>query len=311
MLKKLFSKSKPKTVAKIEAEALSPGITQSIHSFLGPAGLPYLPSAAQKAFQLSINPNAEARDFVDVIKADEALSARIVKIANSVFFERGKKSETIEDCVQVIGTQELRNYLNVTALKGLFPSSHPLRAQFWANAVGTAIAAKILARRLFADKADQAFLGGLMHDLGKLLFLHRAHDIYEKVLEIVQRKGIDFYKAETEEFIFNHCELGQLIAERWNFSDDLKTVIRHHHQPWTVEDLEGIDQPQLVHAVKAADIIAHALSLGHVEGLGKFASNQRAMLATVWKALKIPESDQQTILDEVKRTYEYESDLYL
>ena len=62
-----------------------------------------MPGAAQKAFQLATDPNAEARDFIEVIESDEALSARVIKIANSVYFDRGNKSATIEASVTVIG----------------------------------------------------------------------------------------------------------------------------------------------------------------------------------------------------------------
>src|SRR5438105_4911837 len=91
---------------------LSAAISESILRSVGAKGIPTMPGPAQKAFQLSTNPNAEARDFIDVIESDESLSARVLRIANSVFFDRGQQSKTIEESVTVIGIEELKCLLN-------------------------------------------------------------------------------------------------------------------------------------------------------------------------------------------------------
>ncbi len=93
----MFWRTKEKKKPSEGFTRLSGPIQDAINAAIGPKGIPTMPGAAQKAFQLSTDPNAEARDFIEVIESDEALSARVVKIANSVYFDRGKKSETIED----------------------------------------------------------------------------------------------------------------------------------------------------------------------------------------------------------------------
>ncbi|MBN8550004.1 MAG: HDOD domain-containing protein, partial [Deltaproteobacteria bacterium] len=72
-----------KSKAKKEPQTLSGAITQSIHNVVGTNSIPSMPGAAQKAFQLATDPNAEARDFIEVIESDEAMSARVIKVANS------------------------------------------------------------------------------------------------------------------------------------------------------------------------------------------------------------------------------------
>ena len=151
MLKKLFGKKKKPEAEGLES--LSPAIREAILQAVGGRSIPSMPGAAQKAFELATDPNAEARDFVEVIKADESLSARIIKISNSVFFDRGHGgSKTIEDAVMVIGISELRGLLNAGALSDLFPSRHPARTQLWANDIATGIAARLLAQRLLPGK---------------------------------------------------------------------------------------------------------------------------------------------------------------
>ncbi len=266
-----------------------------------------MPGAAQKAFQLSIDPNAEARDFIEVIESDEGLSARVLKIANSVYFDRGNKSSTIEESVTVIGINELRCLLNANSLSEIFPTSAPARTHFWAHDIGTALAARLLSQRILPSKSELAFLGGLMHDVGKLLLIQRNLDEYNKILQQVEREGGPFTKAEEQRFPFDHTEVGQLIGERWNFSPELLAMIRNHHKTW--DEVVGAG-PSLVGIIKAADIIAHALGLGHPATFNRVRAIASEQLPETWNALGIPEGESKAILDRVRRSYETEYDLY-
>lgn len=304
---KLFGRGREKR----EEDLLSPlpsAVTQSILNSLGAHSIPPMPSSAQKSFQLAIDPDAEAHDFIEVLESDEALAARVLKIANSVYFDRGKPSTTIEESVLVIGINELRCLLNATSLRELFPSRHSARPICWANDVATALIARSLAQRLQPSKSELAFLAGLMHDVGKLLFIQRQPEEYQKVLQRVEQEGIPFHEAEALRFPFDHTEVGQLIAERWNFGPELATVIRHHHQPW--EKLPGTATTSLIHLVKAADIFAHALGLGHTSRMRQLQFRHKGEAEVAWDMLGVPASDRTSRMEEFARVYETEFDLY-
>lgn len=307
MFGELLGKLRPK--AKKQPNTLSGAITQSIENVVGAKSIPSMPGAAQKAFQLATDPNAEARDFIDVIESDEALSARVIKIANSVFFDRGNKSTTIEASVTVIGINELRCLLNATALSEIFPSKHPARAMLWSNDIATALIARALAQRLRPGKDDIAFLGGLMHDIGKLLLLQRTGEEYSRVLKIVETEDKSFIEAEERRFPFTHTEVGQLIGERWNFSPELIAIIRDHHLPWSEEDFNAREL-SLTAIVKAADIIAHSLGLGHLRGYSKLRARATRELEDAWRALKIAPEERKSLLENFEKTYAVEFDLY-
>ena len=309
MLGRLFGKSDKKPSAE-SRPSLSPGIISAITSAVGARSIPLMPGAAQKAFQLATDPKADARDFVDVIQSDEALSSRIVKIANSVYFDRGQKSSTIEECVTVIGINELRCLLNANTLTDIFPCKHPLRSMLWTNDIATALIARELARSISPQKVEVAFLGGLMHDIGKLLLLQRCLDDYTNIVKQVESSGGSFLEAELDVFPFDHTQVGELIGQRWNFSSDLLEIISHHHSPWD-ELQNGSNTPSLAAIVKAADTIAHALGLGHTAGLFRLKARAQAELGELWAALGIPSSEQSDRLNAYKRTFETEYELYL
>lgn len=307
MLRKLLGIRSQKTPRA--APVLSDGIKDSILNVIGNKGIPTMPGSAQKAFKLSIDPNAEARDFIEVIESDEALSARVIKIANSVFFDRGKSSKTIEEAVLVIGINELRSLLSSTSLSELFPSKDNLRACIWAHDVASALIAKTLAGRICPDNAEMAFLSGLMHDIGKLLLIQRVPGDYNKAIKMLSSEGMDFCSAEEQVFAFTHTEVGLLIAEKWNFGQELKEVVQTHHQSW--DWIKGNCQNwQLIHIVKAASIFAHALGLGHPREFNRIKTRNLELCSEALTHLGIPLEEEKALLATFHRLFETEFDLY-
>ncbi|MCB0309709.1 MAG: HDOD domain-containing protein [Bdellovibrionales bacterium] len=309
MIGKLFTKSKG-SKSKHEPAHISSAVQESILRTVGASSIPTMPAAAQKAFQLSTDPKAEARDFIEIIESDEALSARVIKIANSVYFDRGHKSETIEESVTVIGINELRCLLNATTLSEIFPSRIPLRSQLWANDIATALLSRQICLRLNPAKAEIAFLAGLMHDVGKLLLLQRAEENYRQVVAIVESSGQPFVNAEAEIFPFDHTEVGLLIAEKWNFGEELKAAIRNHHLAWDQAEVAA-QHFSLPLVVKCADILAHSIGLGQPKSMNKFRIQISEELEQVWSYLRIPLAEQRAFISNCERQYNLECDLFV
>lgn len=303
MLSKFFgSKSKDSD----NRPHLPDGVTQSILSYLGMKSIPVMPKAAQQAFQLATNPNSEAEDYVSIVEKDEGLSAKVLKIANSVYYDRGAGSKTIPDAINVIGITELKGLLNATALSNFFPSRHNLRAQFWAHDVAVAITSRVLARSTNPSLTDQVFLGGLMHDIGKLLIVQQHTTNYERVVLHGYSEGLESIDAEVLEYPFDHTQVGHLIAERWNFSADLTAIICRHHKPW-----KDIPKDSTTAIVKGGNIIAHALGLGAGREANQARRIYEPMLADAWEHLGITsESSQKDILHTASETFEQERSLY-
>ncbi|MEZ4754764.1 MAG: HDOD domain-containing protein [Bdellovibrionota bacterium] len=306
MLKKLFGKNKNKAEDK-NRKTISFGLKTTIYNVIGMRSIPSMPNAAQQAFKLSTNPNADARDFIEVIESDESLSARLMKIANSVFFDRGTGSKTIEEAVHVIGIQELRCLLNACSLTEIFPSRHSARQQLWANDVATAIISRALAARLVPGKEDFAFLAGLMHDIGKLLLLQQAEIKYSLVLSKVEQ-GQSFQEAEEDVFAFNHMEAGTLVGEKWRFDEDLLEVIQTHHDP--IDPNMNKDQLTVAQVIQLADLIAHTQGFGHPKGFNKFQKQSEEKLLEIWHVTGLTKEDLKEFSTRIKESLENEYDLY-
>jgi putative nucleotidyltransferase with HDIG domain len=252
-----------------------------------------MPKAAEAAFRIATNPAAEAHDFIELLEGDEGLSARVLKIANSVFYDRGGGSKTIVDAVNVVGISELRNLLNATALSGLFQAKHPLRSELWGHDVATAIVAKVLARNLAPNLSDQVFLAGLMHDIGKLLILQQHKESYEKLVKKGFSEGLDSTTAEYKGYSFDHAQVGQLIAELWNFSPELYEAIGDHHKPWC-----DIKQGSLVSLVKLGNLIAHSQCLGIARDGVSHQKIYSPLLDDAWSFFGVQAREQKGMLQQ-------------
>ncbi|MGA1192290.1 MAG: HDOD domain-containing protein [Bdellovibrionota bacterium] len=299
MFKKIFSR-KNTAKAKSTFPPLPVGFKQTITNSLGPNAIPLMPESAERLFHVVMNPDSEALDFVKAIEGDEGLSSRIIKIANSVYFDRGSGSESVVEAVAVIGTKELKNILGANTFSQLFLNNDPLRDQLWEHNLATAIFSRELAIRRLPGKENEAFLGGLLHDIGKLLLLDVDPTGYAKIMKQAGNAGT-FCPVEEDVYPFNHCEVGQFIAELWNFSDELKAVIRMHQAPQ-----EMIEREPLILLVKSADLISHRLQLGlkrGAEGLRGYAMEEapKALQASGFTATQIKE-----ILSEFPLLYEEE-----
>lgn len=306
MLKKLFSR---KSAQSTEVKPLPPGIVNSIRTIAGSRTLPSMPFAAQRAFQLSIDPNSEIQDFVEVIESDEGLSGRIIKIANSVYFGRSQLCSTINDAVVNIGMNELKNLLNANTLCDIFPSKHPARAQLWMHNIGVALIAREMAARFAPGLKNEALLSGLVHDIGKLLLLQKRPDEYEKIL----RKGLDSEESscqlEQDQFVCNHCEVGQLLAQQWNFPANIIDVIATHHS-YNVSDL-GANLNKLPELIAVADILCHAIGIGHPLPNSGLKRKNLSTAAEILEKLGVTTQEQASMLEGLQRIYQEEYQMYV
>lgn len=307
MVLRFFKRSTRKNQDQPEP-SLPPTLRATVASFVSPQSIPPMPSAARAAFELSLDHEAETKDFVELLESDESLASRVMKIANSVYYDRGSSSRTLEESVVTIGVDELRALLQSTTLAQVFPSPSPIRAFVWQHDVATGLAARLLASEFGAGNRDLAFITGLMHDIGKLLMFHRFPEKYAQIVDTVTRHGISFQEAELEVFPFSHCETGVLVAEQWRFAPEMIAAIRDHHLPW--ED-ERIARHPLTRLTKTADILAHTVGAGHLPGFQAFRSGAEAELKTAWAEMKTSEARGSEIQREARRLIDNELDLYI
>lgn len=280
-------------------------IADRIRNILGIRELELLPAQAARAFELASNPNSKSEDFISIIESDEALSSRVIRVANSVYFFRGTPAQDIEKAVANIGLDELRCLLSATMLKSLLQTKSAPREQLWGNSVATAITSRQIAKMTTHIVPGEAFLAGLLHDVGKLVMIRRGGSNYEKVLQIVAAGEKNFIEAEEAVFELNHVEVGKFIAEEWHFPRNIIHAIAFHHEPPPEE--KKVSLPTLV---QIADLVAHTNKLGHQPPLRGFSKKCRAQLVELLPRLKLTEEFIDDFGEKLSAQYEEELALY-
>lgn len=280
-----------------------------ISQVLGLRSLESMPTQAAQAFKLACSPKSTLGDFTKVVESDEVLSARIIRIANSVYYRRGEEAKDISRAVATIGLDEIRCLLSAAMLKSLLNSKSSYRNNIWGNSVATGIAARLLSSFTLIPEGE-AFLCGILHDAGKLIFIQRLPIEYSKVLELGFRSEKQFHEIELEEFNVTHIEVGKWLAEKWNFPETVRLAISLHHETWPKDPLFKGKKTSSAMLIKCADTIAHAAYLGHPSKLSNFGKNAQMQLTHVGSQLEIELETVQHIKNQVSLKFSEEFSLY-
>ena len=224
-------------------------------------GLPALPTIVTQLITLVGNPRSSARDVAKLISTDQALTAKILRVANSAFYGFPRRIATIQLAIVVLGFETVKNLgLSVTVLKRFSRGTeHRLfdRERFWEHAIACGVAARMLAQRLRYRLEGEAFVGGLLHDVGKLILIEYFHPEFSEALELAEAEGLTIAEAEERVFGVTHADVGGWLAERWNLPQALVGAISHHHR---LGDGEMPDE--LVMLTHVADAVARHHRVG-------------------------------------------------
>lgn len=198
--------------------------------------IPTLPTIVVQALKVLQNPNSDGRAVERVIVNDPAISAKILRVANSAFFGYSRRVKTIAEAVRVLGFTNVQGMIISVGAFDAFRTERLNLPDFWKHSIATATAARFLSPQVGCSP-DEAFMAGILHDIGKLIFAVQATPGYHQVLEL--RRGtaaMSSLEAERTLYEFTHPEVGEMVAERWDLPAKYVAAIAHHHHPEAAGD---------------------------------------------------------------------------
>lgn len=245
-------------------------------------GLVSPPDICINIFELIESQTASTTDLGNVIAQDPNLTARLLKIVNSPYYQFSTRIDTVSRAITVIGVRELSSLvLAVSAAKTFanIPNEVVNIDTFWRHSIYTALIARELAKRCDVLHTERLFIAGLMHDIGSLIIYHRVPTAALAVL--IRAKGNEqrLYELENELLGTNHAEIGGLLLEQWRLPKILRAAITHHHQP---------DQCNI--APIESTIVHIAERLANASIFGSFStevSEQDEISPDTWKTIRI------------------------
>jgi len=196
--------------------------------------LPQFPENITMIQKLIADPKSEMADIARQISMDPALTADLLKIVNSAQFMLPKKVDSISEAVKLVGIRGIKNLLySYGTQKILGDDSTQEKKLLWEHSYRTAFYAYNLAKNFKRDRnlMDDVYVGGILHDMGKIIFSNVHPDLLAKIRNFCAEKDIPASEFENLSAGMNHAEIGALIAEKWNFPESLVAAIRLHHDP--------------------------------------------------------------------------------
>ncbi len=227
------------------------------------SGISTLPATVVRIMEVVNNASAGAAQLKAVIECDPALTARILKTANSAYLGLRTKVSNLQHAVSLLGFNAVRNLAVTASVSDIFKQESDIanysRLGLWRHMLSVALSSRMIARRLRHPQFEEAFLGGLLHDLGVVLFDEHAHEDFRTALSRV-RPDRELHLCEKDVFGFDHAELGSTLAEQWRFPDFIVQRIRYHHAPHEC----GPQDQVMVSVIALADFLCHQKGLSAV-----------------------------------------------
>ncbi|MBD3221103.1 HDOD domain-containing protein [bacterium] len=267
--------------------------------------LPAMPHVASKVLELSSDPDTSAARLQQVISDDQAMTARILKIANSAMYACSRRIKTLSEAIVMLGFNSIRSLVVTSAARNLYSTGSArmgLKERLlWEHSIGTAFACRLLCEARHPALREEAFLAGLMHDIGKLVLNLQVPDRFEEIIQIVYNENREFHDTETELLGFDHARVGSLLVNKWKLSPLLEEVIGLHHDAANLTP----DRPLLLH-LDLANRLCHKLGIGFQE------SNDLDLCATVAnRHLGFTEDELAEVAQQLQQTLEVEMEVFI
>ena len=179
------------------------------------------------------DPNCSAEDIADIIKFDPSVTTNLLKTCNSAYFGLANPVDSVKDAVAILGIDQI---IELVLLKSGAKALSKKQKGYglhegimWKHAVSSAIISKKICKKVNLGNENRIFTAALLKDIGKTVLDRFVSGSFEKIINLVHKKGYSFREAEKKVIGIDHGELGAMIATEWNFSIKMINIIRHHH----------------------------------------------------------------------------------
>jgi putative nucleotidyltransferase with HDIG domain len=221
--------------------------------------LPTLPAVLTQVLQTVSDPNSSALDLGQKIIADQSMAGTILRLVNSAYYGFHRRISNIHEAIALLGFSTVTDMVLAASVFRQFSgkSSGFDRGQLWQHAMGVGMASDHLAKSMKVNNCGSMYSAGLLHDIGKVALDWLEPDMYAQMAEQAVESGQTTIEAERAAFATDHCEVGSVLAARWNLPSPVVEAIRLHHEPE-----ESVEYPKPAYIVAWADALSYEAGLG-------------------------------------------------
>lgn len=265
-----------------------------------------LPEVTMKIIKLVEDPDSTAQDLNNVISNDPALGARILKVVNSAFYGLPGQIGSINRAIVLLGLNAVKNIAIAASLAKLFRGGK-IAANFdardlWQNAIASACATRLLAEKVQLGLPDEAFLSGLIHDIGIMVEIQARRNQFVEVLQKLEEDPTKSLRdAEVQVLGATHEQFGQGLCKLWKFPQSFQYVTGFHHRPTEL----ATGQRALTGLVYVADLITKQLGIGFTAG-----TEQNEIDPALLKELGLTEGHLKEVAEQLPEAIEEASGIF-
>jgi HD-like signal output (HDOD) protein len=220
-----------------------------------------LPEITMRIVKVVQDPRSTAHDLHKIVSNDPALSSRVLRVVNSAFYGLPGQIGSLDRAIMLLGLNAVKNIAIAASLSKMFKQASPCDdfsgKDLWEHSVAVGAANKLITTEMGLSLPDEAFLAGLIHDIGLVSMMQFKGKHLPEIVAMV-KAGIPFRHAEEQVVGANHAQIGMALAARWKFPRSFQFVTGYHHNP-----MELARENRLLTMVNhVADVICAQKGLG-------------------------------------------------
>ena len=223
--------------------------------------LPSIPKVVFEVTRLLNDSKTATNRLSEVIGKDQGLTSKVLAIANSPLYGIKRKVSSIEFAVLILGFQEIKNIVAALSFVDsieVVPTEYFDPQEFWLHSMLVGTAAKGISQHLGFEFGSEAFVAGLLHDLGILVIHKFFHPEFIQIVEKASSENMSILKAEAEVLGLTHQEIGRFLAEKWDLPLILCESINYHHTP-----SQAIENKYFVSIIHLVDYMTQCLGVAN------------------------------------------------
>lgn len=208
------------------------------------SNLPTLPQIASHLIQCVNNPDSSSTDVASFVSKDMSLSAKILRLSNSVFYGMPRKITNINEAIVILGFKNINTMVLSLTVFDMFRDANKSRkfdrTLFWKHSILCGLISKMVSEKV-GDKSvnpEDSFCCGLLHDIGKVIMDQYLHDDLTNAITFGFDNNKSYIESEINQLGYSHTDVAEWLISRWNLPDVLYYPIVHHHNPLKIQSFK-------------------------------------------------------------------------
>lgn len=226
--------------------------------------LKVMPVIAQKVIQLVNSTTSSVDQLERTLASDPGLTAKILRMANSPYYGLQNEVTTISMAIVVLGFKSLKSLVLTAATKSTYTNPGPIQELLWEHAICAAIACRnaipLIAKSI---SPDEAFIVGLLHDVGKVIINNQEPRVYKTVWKKAALRGAHIAGIEFQYFQITHAELGGIVLRHWHMPEDNARAIELQHNGFRGIPDKGEQYRDIISLIHLGDYVCARLRVGY------------------------------------------------